>query len=85
LLPTSMNIGFWRLTLNMDCRKTSRRSNVARDAMEYTRMNPWPSLWVSHSEGLPRNIRWPRPTEPTDRVMSRTPLSAMIRMYDKAS
>jgi hypothetical protein len=85
LLPTSMNIGFWRLTLNMDCRKTSRRSNVARDAMEYTRMKPWPSLWVSRLEGLPQNIRRPRPTEPTDRVMSRTPLSVMIRRYDKAS
>jgi len=43
LLPTSMNIGFWRLTLNMDCRKTSRRSKVAREAIEYTRINPWPS------------------------------------------
>lgn len=40
LFPTSMNIGFWRLTLNMDCRKTSRRSKVAREAMEYTRINP---------------------------------------------
>lgn len=44
LLPTSTNIGFWRLTLNMDCRKTSSRSNVAREAIEYTRMNPCPSL-----------------------------------------
>jgi len=43
LLPTSINIGFWRLTLNMDCRKTSRRSNVAREAIEYTRINPCPS------------------------------------------
>jgi hypothetical protein len=40
LLPTSMNIGFWRLTLSMDCRKTSRRSKVAREAIEYTRINP---------------------------------------------
>ena len=60
LLQTSMNIGFLRLTLNMDCRKTSKRSNVALEAMEYTRMNPWPSLWASRSEGLPRNIRRPK-------------------------
>ena len=52
LLPTSTNIGFWRLTLNMDCRKTSSRSNVAREAIEYTRMNPCPSLQASHLEGL---------------------------------
>ncbi len=44
LFPTSMNIGFWRLTLSIDCRKTSKRSNVARDAIEYTRMKPCPSL-----------------------------------------
>jgi hypothetical protein len=34
LLPTSMKIGFWRLTLSIDCLKTSSRSNVDRDAME---------------------------------------------------
>ncbi len=44
LFPTSMNIGFWRLTLSIDCRKTSKRSNVAREAIEYTRMKPCPSL-----------------------------------------
>ena len=44
LLPTSMKTGFCRLTFNMACRKTSSRSNVARDAIEYTRINPWPSL-----------------------------------------
>jgi len=86
LLPTSTNIGFWRLTLNMDCRKTSSRSNVAREAIEYTRMNPCPSLWTSHLERLRQNKRrWLRLTEPTDRVMLRTPLNVIVEMYDKAS
>jgi len=44
LFPTSMIIGsplFARLT---DWRKTSSRSKVDRDAIEYTSINPWPSL-----------------------------------------
>ncbi len=44
LLPTSIKTGFCRFTFSMAWRKTSNRSNVARDAMEYTRMNPCPSL-----------------------------------------
>lgn len=44
LFPTSMKTGFCRLTFSMACRKTSSRSNVARDAIEYTRIKPWPSL-----------------------------------------
>jgi hypothetical protein len=44
LLPTSINIGFCLFTRNIDCRKTSSRSNVDREAIEYTRMNPCPSL-----------------------------------------
>lgn len=44
LLPTSINIGSPRLTRFIDCRNISRRSNVDREAIEYTRMNPWPSL-----------------------------------------
>jgi len=44
LLPTSMNIGFVLLTLIIACRKTSSRSKVARDAIEYTRIKPCPSL-----------------------------------------
>lgn len=46
LLPTSMKIGFCRLTLSIDCRNTSRRSKVDREAIEYTRMKPCPSLWL---------------------------------------
>jgi len=86
LLPTSMNIGFWRLTLSMDCRKTSRRSKVAREAIEYTRINPWPSLLGESLRGASgRTKDEPRRTEPTDRVMLRTPLRVMTRRYDKAS
>ena len=44
LLPTSINIGWPRLTRIIDLRNISRRSNVDREAIEYTRMNPWPSL-----------------------------------------
>lgn len=44
LLPTSMNTAFSRLTFSIACRKTSTRSKVARDAIEYARMKPSPSL-----------------------------------------
>ena len=44
LLPTSMNIGSPRLTLRIDWRNISSRSKVDREAIEYTRMKPWPSL-----------------------------------------
>ena len=40
LLPTSTKIGRLRFTRNINCRNTSSRSNVARDAIEYTRINP---------------------------------------------
>jgi len=43
LFPTSIKIGFCLFTRSIDCRKTSSRSNVDRDAIEYTRMKPWPS------------------------------------------
>jgi hypothetical protein len=42
--PTSRKTGFCLFTRSMDWRKTSSRLNVDRDAMEYTRMNPCPSL-----------------------------------------
>ena len=44
LLPTSINTGFCRFTFIIACRKTSNRSKVAREAIEYTRMKPCPSL-----------------------------------------
>lgn len=44
LLPTSINTGFCRFTFIIAWRKTSNRSKVAREAMEYTRMKPCPSL-----------------------------------------
>lgn len=40
LLPTSKKIGLPCLTRLMDCRNRSRRLNVNREAIEYTRMNP---------------------------------------------
>lgn len=44
LFPTSTKMGLLRFTRSISCRNTSSRSNVDRDAIEYTRMNPWPSL-----------------------------------------
>jgi len=43
LLPTSIKMGFCLFTRSIDCRKTSNLSNVDRDAIEYTRINPCPS------------------------------------------
>jgi len=53
LLPTSMKIGFCLFTRSIDCRKTSSLSNVDRDAIEYTRINPCPSLWKKMSTDHP--------------------------------
>jgi hypothetical protein len=44
LFPTRMNTGFCLFTRSIDCRKTSSLSKVDRDAIEYTRINPCPSL-----------------------------------------
>jgi len=44
LLPTSMKMGSPRLTRRIDWRKISRQVNVVLEAIEYTRMKPWPSL-----------------------------------------
>lgn len=57
LFPTSIKIGFCLFTRSMDCRKTSSRSNVDRDAIEYTRMNPWPSLEYEISSIILRRNR----------------------------
>ena len=45
MLPTSMNIGLCRFARIMAEWNVSRRSNVWRDATEYTKMKPWPSLF----------------------------------------
>ena len=85
LLPTSIKTGFCRFTFIIACRKTSNRSKVAREAMEYTRMKPCPSLYERSKDGV-SGVRHGAMTEsrirtgPIDPAMSRTPLYIMFRV-----
>jgi hypothetical protein len=74
LLPTSIKIGSPLLTRRIDWRKTSRRSKVDREAIEYTRMKPWPSLWVVPGISAVMRLTVKSLTEPTDHAVWHTPL-----------
>lgn len=56
LFPTRIKIGLLRFTRSISCLKTSKRSNEARAVIEYTSMNPCPSLW-NFRRSVRRNLK----------------------------
>ena len=76
LFPTSIKIGSPLLTLLIDCLKPSSRLKVARDAIEYTRIKPWPSLKIVQGVTILTQIR--PLTGPTDHAAWHIPLTQIL-------